>query len=122
MNTEFGKRLRMFVDHTGISDKEFADKISCTKQELSNWIHGTKISFNRISDISKSFKEFNVGWFITGEGNMIKTSDTITEDEFICQEKKCIIEMDKLKNIIIDQQAQIIKLQKEKIEWIENRK
>ena len=117
METTISKRLRLFINQTGLSDKEFAEKIDCTKQEVSNWIHGTKIGLNRIIKISEVWPEFNVSWFITGkEGNEKNAKENTDINETITDSNK--IDIKELYKIISEQQKTIIRLQEEKIEWL----
>lgn len=117
MELTLQQRLRKFINDTGLSDKEFAERIGCSKQELSNWLHGTKIGLNRIVKISEVWPEFDVGWFITGkesgsENNKEHKKKAINDNSDNAGE---VIDLYKA---LSEHQKTIIELQSEKIEWL----
>lgn len=64
------QRLDEIVKYTQLSKIEFAQRIGASKQEVSNWTSGTRISVRRIKDILDAFPKLNGHWFMTGEGKM----------------------------------------------------
>ena len=117
METTLSQRLGQFINKTQLSNKEIAELIGCSKQELSNWLHGTKIGLNRIIRISELWPDLNLGWLITGKGEMFEKEIEV-ENEI--DELKGINVTDLYKELHM-QQKMIIKLQEEKIAWLNSK-
>ncbi len=123
METTISQRLRKFVDSTGKTDKEFALQFNATKQEISNWINGTKMGVTRIAELLKAYPEINSGWFLIGKGNMLNPEYKIEIEQInYCNDILCINEKEKYRKLIEELNQKVIQLQQEKIEWLENSK
>ncbi len=116
MEVTMSERLKKFVTHTELSGSEFAISIGSTKQEISNWMNGSKMSLRRIGDMLKVYPQLNGHWFLTGVGAMLVDGVAEPEIETIDKVKKDNL---KLKEEIGDLKERIIKLQEEKIQRLE---
>lgn len=109
------QRLENIIEYSQLSKSDFAKKISATKQEVSNWCGGTRISIRRIRDILSTFPLVDGHWFLTGEGEMIREkacsrekSKEITEVDYDIPYYKKKIE--ELSEKLIECQGQNIQL------------
>ena len=121
MEGTISQRLRRFIDYTGKTDKEFALQFNATKQEISNWLNGTKIGVIRIGELLKAYPELNSSWFLIGKGNMLNPEYKIEIEQINhCNDILCINEKEKYRKLIEELNQKVIQLQQEKIEWLEN--
>lgn len=65
------KRLKEFIKYKGISVRSFEIKCGLSNSYISNM--RVSIQPEKISCIAEQFPELNMGWLMTGEGEMIKT-------------------------------------------------
>jgi hypothetical protein len=123
MKSTMSDRLMAFIKHTGLRDNEFAKQIGSTKQEISNWKSGQRISLRRIGEMLEGFPALNGHWILTGKGNMLNTDE---DGNFIqkpkCDNPECISLIDNLESELKNVKEKIIQLQDEKIEWLEKNK
>ena len=91
MENTLSERLKTFIKHTGLSDKEFALRLDVSKAEISRWQKGVKIPLATISRILKLFPDLNAHWFITGNGKMLINPDNMVEKRAIhyCSDPEC---------------------------------
>lgn len=114
------QRLIDFIEHTGMNKSEFATEFGATKQEVSNWCGGTRMSIRRISDMLGQFPMLNGHWFLTGDGEMLNYSgQSVTKKEKSFKNDSEEIEF--LKGKITELEEMIIQLQGEKIVWLEGK-
>jgi hypothetical protein len=130
MKSTMSDRLVAFIETTRLLDKEFAQKIGSSKQEISNWKAGQRISLRRIGEMLEAFPNLNGHWFLTGQGKMLTTgTNEEIEKKRICQDPDCIMrinnlenELNNLKGKVMELQAEKIELLAEKIKWLEKKK
>lgn len=123
------ERLRAFIDYTRLKDSEFARTIDSSKQQISDWTKGKKIPIAKVTLLLETYKELNGNWFLTGKGNMLKGENGVTLQKKECMNPDCCEEKDELREEIKKQRAeiddlkmQVIRLQAEKIKWLEEKK
>lgn len=75
MKNTIAKRLREIVDYTKKSDAAFGREFGATRYEMHNWLKGVKMNVLRVSQLLEAYPEINGGWFITGNGSMIKADE-----------------------------------------------
>lgn len=70
-------RLKSFIEKTGLSSSQFADKCGIPRPSISQIITGRNRSVNNhtVALIHKAFPNLNIEWFIIGEGEMIIGND-----------------------------------------------
>ena len=69
-------RLKIFIDSIKISQVDFGRKIGISKQQIGSWLKdGVKIPVVSLSIIIKEHPELNARWLMTGEGDMIISSE-----------------------------------------------
>lgn len=73
MKTTFGQRLQAFISYRDLTYAKFGAAFSATKQEVSNWVNGTKMPFNRLSDLSIAYPDLNLYWLLNEEGEMLRS-------------------------------------------------
>ncbi len=66
-------RLKVFMDHTGLNNSQFADKLGVPRPSFSQIITGRnkKVSDIILAQIHKAFPELNIMWLMFGEGEML---------------------------------------------------
>lgn len=79
METTINQRIKQFVEKKGLKVRAFERMCG-----LSNgYVLGIKntIMPNKLSNTIQQFPELNIGWLLTGEGDMLKSvPDTVTEE------------------------------------------
>ena len=85
-------RLKGFIEQSGLTYSQFADKCGIPRPSLSQIISGRnkKISDVIVGQIHQAFPELSVLWLLFGEGSMIAKSepceDTVHNDVEITNE------------------------------------
>lgn len=71
------ERLQAFIDSTGLSTTQFADKTGISRPSLSQILHGRNKSINDLvlRKLNLTFPELNVVWLLFGRGNMRLSSN-----------------------------------------------
>lgn len=70
------ERLKLFIVYLRISQKDFADSIGVTRQQLENWLNQkVKIPLHSLVTIAETYSELNLSWFLTGKGSMISDEE-----------------------------------------------
>lgn len=66
------ERLQAFIDSTGLTTTQFADKTGISRPSLSQILHGRNKSINDLvlRKLNLTFPELNVVWLLFGRGNM----------------------------------------------------
>lgn len=66
-------RLKLFIEHTGLSYAQFADECGIPRPSLSQLISGRnkKISDILVGQIHSKFPDLNILWLLFGEGSML---------------------------------------------------
>lgn len=80
------QRIKQIIDNENLSIRKFEEKISCTQGIITKCIRAnTDISSKVISSIIRNFPQYSALWLLTGEGEML-VSTNVTKDEFCKQE------------------------------------
>jgi hypothetical protein len=98
-SVEINERIELVVSYSKLSVNAFSKRIGVLQQTFINYMNGRKHSLELIEKIIKSYPEIDLYWLITGEGNMLRTSDANKLDSNceLCKQKDRIIELqDKL--------------------------
>ena len=119
-------RLRLFIDHTGLKDYEFGQKIGANKQFISDWTHGKKIPLTKIGDMLRVFPELNARWFLTGIGEMLNYKNgeiPVSKNKLtLTREKHTDKEFEELQSENKELLKKLVELQQEKINWLQSEK
>lgn len=68
-------RIRTIMESTGLTQQQFADRISISPSTLSNIFNGKTQPTNKLfSAVHNTFPEINVNWLLFGEGEMYLSS------------------------------------------------
>lgn len=75
-------RLKLFMDHVGLSNSQFADKAGIPRPTLSQLLHGRNKSVNDqfLRKLNESFPELDIRWLLFGLGDMLTNSNIETSD------------------------------------------
>lgn len=73
MGASVKERLILFIENRGLSKNRFEEICGLSKRYVSNI--SQSIQPDKIKKISLKFPELNTGWLLTGEGEMLFTSD-----------------------------------------------
>lgn len=69
------ERIKQFMDYRGISSSELADSIGVQRSNVTHVLQGrNKPGFLFISKLLETYPEIEAKWLITGEGNMLGTT------------------------------------------------
>lgn len=71
MEDSVRERLRMYIAHTGLSERQFCVKVGVSTSFVANI--SRSIQPDKVGRISKQFPDLNTGWLLTGEGEMLKS-------------------------------------------------
>jgi hypothetical protein len=121
MKSTMSDRLVTFIKYTGLLDKEFANQIGSTKQEISNWKGGQRISLRRIGEMLEAFPVLNGHWLLTGLGNMLNTDNNSDSNKPRCENPECLLLIAELEEKISILKEKVMQLQSEKIQWLEEK-
>ncbi|MDY4042203.1 MAG: helix-turn-helix transcriptional regulator [Marinifilaceae bacterium] len=70
-------RLKQIIEQKGLTAERFANMIGANASTISHILNGrNKPGFDIIYNIIKAFPDINIGWLITGEGNMYISPDS----------------------------------------------
>jgi transcriptional regulator with XRE-family HTH domain len=75
MDNKIVHRLKLFMQSQGMNNSDLARSLGYQSPEKLSRLfrdNEAKPSYDTIFDIAKSFAFLNIGWLITGEGNMLK--------------------------------------------------
>lgn len=67
------ERLKLYVEHTGLMDAQFAESIGMPRSSFSQLINGRNktITDATIKKIHDAFPELSIAWLLFGEGKML---------------------------------------------------
>lgn len=77
------KRLKQLIDYYGISTRQFEQKINVSNGVIAKvLVQNTTLRSDVLSKIADSFPDINIGWILTGKGEMFlqKFGNTPEED------------------------------------------
>lgn len=77
MTNSVKERLIAFIDNKGISKNKFEILCGLSKRYVSNI--SKSISPDVAERISLNFPELNMGWILTGDGEMLKSSPAVPD-------------------------------------------
>lgn len=71
------ERLTQFIDYTGLTNSQFADRADIPRPSLSQMFHGRNKSLNNhvLSKLNAAFPNLNIVWLLFGTGNMLNDSN-----------------------------------------------
>lgn len=71
------ERFIQFMNFTGLSSSQFADKADIPRPSLSQMLHGRNKSVNNqiLSKLNEAFPNLNILWLLFGQGDMLKDSN-----------------------------------------------
>ena len=71
------ERLCKFIEISGLSNSQFADKAGIPRPSLSQMLHGRNKSLNNqvLAKLNEAFPQLNIVWLLFGQGNMLKDSN-----------------------------------------------
>ena len=72
------ERLTEFVESLGISKSEFGRQIGVSNAFISSI--RKSIQQDKIQSIASKYPNLNIEWLLTGEGEMLKTNDSVVRD------------------------------------------
>lgn len=69
---EISDRLKLYIDHTGLTSSQFADLAGIPRPTLSQLLNGRnkKVSNELTGKLHASFPDLNILWLLFGEGDM----------------------------------------------------
>lgn len=73
MDSPVKQRLKAFIKHEGLSIRQFCLKIGVSPAFVANIVKS--IQPDRVNSISNQFPDLNIGWLLTGEGEMLKADE-----------------------------------------------
>lgn len=75
-------RLIQFIDSTGLSSTQFADKTGIPRPSLSQMLHGRNKSVNNqvLAKLNATFPELNILWLLFGRGDMLQNTNIETSE------------------------------------------
>lgn len=72
-------RIKLIMEQTGLSQQDFAAKLSISPASLSSIFTGrTNPTNNHVMAIHRAFPDINVNWLMFGEGDMRSSSDALS--------------------------------------------
>lgn len=76
-------RLKLFLEHLGISSSQFADRCGIPRPSVSQILSGRnkKISNIFINQVHDAFPELSIQWLLFGEGDMLVSGIAKNADE-----------------------------------------
>lgn len=71
------ERLAKYIDFSGLSNSQFADRAGIPRPSLSQLLHGRNKSLNNqlLSKLNDAFPDLNIEWLLFGRGDMVKVSN-----------------------------------------------
>lgn len=80
LDKSIGARLNEFILILGLSQNAFAQSIGITKGYLNDVLKGRKgIGINIVLNTAKAYRQINIRWLLTGEGEMFEFEKIYTQ-------------------------------------------
>lgn len=81
--TEFGERIKQFIDYKRLSVRSFEEKTGINQGTLARVIKkNTTITSENLKLIAQAWDILDIHWLLTGEGEMLKSLDTKPKSEY----------------------------------------
>ncbi|WP_421801795.1 hypothetical protein [Flagellimonas sp.] len=111
---EINDRLKIFVSHLGLSERQFTYKCGLSEGALRP---GRSLNGTGLAKVKKTYPEINIYWVLLGDGQMILDSDLIKEESGVHKTSLTIDHLleQKINEIIDDRIGNIKELIKELI-------
>lgn len=76
------ERLCRFIEFSGLSSSQFADKARIPRPSLSQMLHGRNKSLNNqiLDKLNSAFPELNIVWLLFGSGDMLTNVNIETSE------------------------------------------
>ena len=74
METSVKQRLTQFLKYLGISQRQFERSVGLGNGYITNMSKG--LGVEKTSTIKEVYPQLNIGWLLSGEGEMLRSSDT----------------------------------------------
>jgi len=71
------KNILEFENELRLNDAQFTNKVGISAQTFSHWKKGASFSVFHITKIKEAYKNLDLNWLFTGEGNKFLQSDNI---------------------------------------------
>ena len=72
-------RVKEFVLHLGVSEREFASVVGVGQRSVNYYFKGEqKPSLEFLSKLALAYPTVNIDWLITGEGEMLKSNKSVS--------------------------------------------
>jgi hypothetical protein len=80
MESNVKERLKCFIQHLGLSNRAFEKQCNLSNGLVNNI--KKSVSPTTLDKLSKCYPELNLGWLLSGEGEMLKTIDKNSLEDF----------------------------------------
>jgi len=87
---EINDRLKEFVSHIGLSERQFAFKCGLSEGALRP---GKNLNGTGLAKVKKTYPELNLYWVLLGEGEMVMNSDAVIRESGV---KKIDVTVDQI--------------------------
>lgn len=112
MEGTVNQRIEKLIKDKDISQTELANRLSVSKQTISNWIAGNvQIPLRHVVVLVEEFKWLNVRWLLTGSGTM--EDDPAKKGKETPEQSKMEGMVEILKNQLATKDETIYRLNKE---------
>ena len=76
------ERLKQFIQYTGLSSTQFADRAMIPRPTLSQMLHGRNKSVNNqmLTKLNENFPMLDIMWLLFGRGNMLVNANSETSE------------------------------------------
>lgn len=119
--SSIGKRLREYLHIRKLTQEEFSQLTGISKQTTNNIAQDkTAPSGDVLVKISKEYKDINLNWLISGEGEMFKFKEgtgTPISSDFNSFSKENLISLLHEKNKLVQAKEEIVETLKETIAY-----
>lgn len=81
MENSINQRIREFIDSLGINDNQFAKSIGVTQSVIASMFsRNTEPSSKVMVSILNAYANLSAEWLMRGEGEMLKSNETVTDN------------------------------------------
>ena len=88
------ERIKEFIDSKGIQPGELAIMLEVQRSNISHILNGrNKPGASLIEKMLLVFPELNARWLLTGEGNMLISSDCVEQQPTVSNVEKAVTEV-----------------------------